>query len=33
LLTKKAVNVPEWLSYSFDLHWFEILWQNLKMVV
>ena len=33
LFTKKTVNVPEWLSYSFDLNLPENLWQNLKMVV
>ena len=32
LLTKKTVNVPEWLSYSFDLNLLENLWQDLKMV-
>jgi hypothetical protein len=26
LLTKKTVNVPEWPSYSFDIHLLENLW-------
>ena len=33
LLTKKTENVPEWLSYSFDINLLENLWQDLKMVV
>jgi hypothetical protein len=33
LLTKKRVNVPEWMSYSFDLNLLGNLWQDLKMVV
>ena len=32
-LTKKTVDVPEWLSYSFYLNLHENLWQDLKMVV
>jgi hypothetical protein len=32
LLTKKTVNVPKWLSYSFNLHLHENIWQDLKMV-
>ena len=33
MLTKKAVNIPEWPSYSFDLNLLENLWQDLQMVV
>ena len=33
LLTKKTVNVPEWLSYSFDLNLLENLLPYLIMVV
>jgi hypothetical protein len=33
LLTKIALNVPEWPSYSFDLNQLENLWQDLKMAV
>ena len=33
LFTKKATNVPKWLTYSFDLNLLENLWQDLKMVV
>ena len=33
LLTKMTLNVPEWLSYSFDINLLENLWQDLKMVV
>ena len=33
LLTKTALNVPEWLSCSFDLHLLENLWQEMKMAV
>jgi hypothetical protein len=33
LLTKKTVNDPEWLRYSFDLNLLENLWQDLKLVV
>ena len=32
-LTKKTMNFPEWLSYSFDLNLLEHLRQDLKMVV
>jgi hypothetical protein len=30
LHTKKTVNVPDWLSYSFDLNLLDNLWQDLK---
>uniref|UniRef100_A0AAZ3PDJ9 Uncharacterized protein n=1 Tax=Oncorhynchus tshawytscha TaxID=74940 RepID=A0AAZ3PDJ9_ONCTS len=33
LLTNKTGNVPEGLSYSFDLNLLENIWQDLKMVV
>jgi hypothetical protein len=32
LLSKKTVNVPEWLSYSLDLNLVENLWQDLRMI-
>ena len=33
LLTKTTLDIPEWPSYSFDLHFLENLWQDLKMSV
>ena len=32
-LTKTALNVPEWPSYSFDINHLENVWQNWKLAV